>query len=123
MTESAPGYPFEPNAGGVWPMAEDDDLCRQEIEQAVLTAPGEMPIEKSLGSQFARVLFSLDSDVQAAAARRYAEEAIRKMVGRVVVVDAKVENDAEGSSTVTIEYQRVTSDTPGTVSFPVGVRT
>jgi len=123
MTESAPGYPFEPNAGGVWPMAEEDELCQQEIEQAIQTAPLELPIEKSVGSQFARIVFSLDAEVQEPAARRYAEDAIRKMVGKVEVGTVTVANDGEGTSTVTIGYSRLTSDTPGTVSFAMGVTT
>jgi phage baseplate assembly protein W len=121
MIESAPGFPFEPNAGGVWPMAEEDELCQQEIEQAIQTAVGEFIIEKDQGSRFARVVFSLDREVQKTAAKRFASEAIRRMVGRVEVIDVTVTNDGNGTSTVAIEYERISSDTPGTVSFPVEV--
>ena len=119
MIERAPAYPFEPDAGGVWPMSEDDELCSQEIQQAVLMNVTELPMEKSVGSRFARMIFSLDAEVQGPAAKRYADDAIKETVGKVVVRDATVTEDGTGVTTVYIEYQRTTSDTPGTVSFEV----
>ena len=120
-TERAPGWPWERDAGGAWPMASGNDLLAQEVKQAILIGKGERPMLKDVGSTLSRLLFSLEGEQRDAVATEYSRQAVHQSVPRVYVDAVVIEETTTNTGTqlvAKVDYRETGSAIPGHLEFP-----
>jgi phage baseplate assembly protein W len=107
-----PVFPFKPDSGGRFPMAEDHELVENCFEQAILTEFSSRPMQKSLGSKANRLIFMLEGEQRDTVIQELAKKAIDGLEGRVIILSATVQDGDNGDVFVSFNYQIITEDVP-----------
>ena len=90
---------------------KNDTAIARSIRNLVLTTPGEIFFNESLGSEVSQVLFDTLDDISAAVIRDEIEQTIIRFEPRVKLSDVKVEPDFDNNEfNVTVSYNIIGID-------------
>jgi len=97
-------YPLHFDGGGRTAKASDVKHIHDLIEQILFTAPGERVNRPTFGCDVPRLIFSPNSDAQAAATQALIQSSLQQWMGDVIEVEAvDVEND-DSKLRVLVQY-------------------
>jgi phage baseplate assembly protein W len=97
-------YPFHFDGRGRTAITNDSKHIRDLIEQILFTAPGERVNRPTFGCDIPHLIFSPNSDAQAAATQVLVQSSLQQWMGDLIEVEAvDVQND-DSTLSVLIQY-------------------
>lgn len=97
-------YPFHFDGGGRTAVASDQKHILDLIEQILFTAPGERVNRPTFGCDIPRLIFSPNSDAQAAALEALVQSSLQQWMGQVIEVEAVEVQNVDSTLTVLVQY-------------------
>jgi len=97
-------YPFHFDGGGRTAVASDQKHIRDLIEQILFTAPGERVNRPTFGCDIPRLIFSPNSDAQAAATEALVQSSLQQWMGGVIEVEAVEVQNVDSTLSVLVQY-------------------
>lgn len=97
-------YPYHFDGGGRTAIARSDKHIRDLIEQVLFTAPGERVNRPTFGCDIPRLIFSPNSDAQAAATQALVQSSLQQWLGELIEVEAVEVQNVDSSLTVYVQY-------------------
>ena len=97
-------YPFHFDGGGRTAVASDQKHIRDLIEQILFTAPGERVNRPTFGCDIPRLIFSPNSDAQAAATQALVQSSLQRWMGDVIEVEAVEVQNEDSKLCVLVQY-------------------
>ncbi len=97
-------YPYHFDGGGRTALAGSDKHIRDLIEQVLFTAPGERVNRPTFGCDIPRLIFSPNSDAQAAATQALVQSSLQQWLGELIEVEAVEVQNVDSSLTVYVQY-------------------
>ena len=97
-------YPFHFDGRGRTAVTNDGRHIRDMIEQLLFTAPGERVNRPTCGCDIPRLIFSPNSDAQAAATQVLIQSSLQRWMGDVIEVEAVDVEIDDSKLSVQIQY-------------------
>lgn len=97
-------YPFHFDGRGRTAITDDNKHIRDLIEQILFTAPGERVNRPTFGCDIPRLIFSPNSDAQAAATQVLVQSSLQQLMGDVIEVEAVDVQIDDSTLSVLIQY-------------------
>lgn len=113
-------FPFRPGVDGRFAYVEGEDVVAQSIRLILSTALGERQMRFRFGSELPNLIFEPTSSATLARVEVAARAALRDFEKRIVVREARAEQDPDEPSRVvlTISYDIPRTNRRGNLVFP-----